>query len=151
MEKNNTGKILKDLIIALDENMGEFENDTIEVKKMYGVFLKNNKFIICKEKQTSNNDDFNLVEFFTDDFIEFNEVRFGEKIYPWRKRGSHFSFRVNELIFVVPLKELLGKFSVKEVVSEKDVANLYTNVNKYVKENPYFVKQLFDDENKKIR
>ena len=47
------------------------------------------------------------------------------------------------MAFSTPIVELLGKFSVNEVVTEKDIACLYANVNKYINENPDFIKELF--------
>ena len=147
MEKNN--KTLEQLIISLDEMNAK--NNKVDISSMYGVFLsKNNKFIVCKEDKFRPDDDFYLKEFFTNEPLEFSEVRLNKTIYPWRS-GRHYSWHFIEMAFSTPIVELLGKFSVNEVVTEKDIACLYANVNKYINENPDFIKELFVEEKEKTR
>lgn len=147
MEKNNT--VLENLINALDGMNSK--NDKVDINSMYGVFLsENDRFIVCKEDKFRPDDDFYLKEFFTNMPIDFGEVILSKISYPWRK-GTYYSFKFLKMAYSVPIVELLGKFSVSEVVTEKDIACLYANVNKYINENPNFIKQLFDEEKEKVR
>lgn len=151
MKKNNNSKVIEELIIALDK-MNDKDN-VFDINSMYGIFLsKNNEFIICKEdrKKICSNEHFNLNEFFTDENIEYSEVGLEGISYPWRS-GKFYSRILVTMAYAVPVEELLDKFFVDKVVTEKDIACLYVNVNKYIKKNPNFIKQLFNEENKKVR
>ena len=147
MEKNNT--VLEKMIVDLDKMAAT--NNKVDINSMYGIFLPNNdRFIVCKEDKFHADDYFYLKEFFTNEFIAFNEVGISGIIYPWR-RGRHYSLKFLTMAYGVPIVDLLGKFSVNEAVTEKDIACLYANVNKYINENPNFIKQLFDEEKEKVR
>ena len=105
-------------------------------------------YCACKEDKFRPDDDFYLKEFFTNEPIDFSEVRLSRTIYPWRS-GRYYSFKFLTMAHSVPIVELLGKNV--DAVTEKDIACLYANVNKYINENPNFIKKLFDEEEKKVR
>ena len=53
MEKECNSIILRELLIAMDKMFsGSKMNNTIKLNLMYGIFLENNKFIICKEDKS---------------------------------------------------------------------------------------------------
>ena len=136
-----------ELISKLKNNITRKLNNQDEIEDItnfYGVFISDdNKFIICKEESGS------LREFFTKEFVDFSEVRFNERVYPWRKAGMQYSFNLNGLYFCLPLVNLLGKHHKDGKVNKKDLTYLYCIVNEYFKKNPEFVNNLI--ENEKIR
>lgn len=144
MENNN--EVLKKLITSLQKT----EEEIIDVDLLYGIFFKNNKFIICKEKESEYSDEIDLQEFFTKEIIEFQECRLGRIVYPWHER-IHFFFMSNALGYCVPVRELLGKLPNDALVSGTDISNLYMNVNNYIKNNPNFIEDLFNAEKEKTR
>ena len=144
MENNN--EVLKRLITSLEKT----EEEIIDVDILYGIFFKNNKFIICKEKVSEYRDEIDLQEFFTKETIEFQECRLGRIFYPWQEK-IHFFFMSNTLGYCVPVRDLLGKLPSDAQVSGTDISNLYKNVNKYIKKHPNFIEDLFNAEKEKTR
>lgn len=136
-----------DLIKKLKSNITRklnIKDETIDIKNLYGVFISDdNNFIICKEELSC------LREFFTGEIIDFSEVRFNERVYSWRESGMHYSFNLNGLYFCISLINLLGMRYKDGKISKRELSNLYSIVNEYLKENPEFVNQLI--ENEKVR
>ena len=145
MENNN--EVLKKLIKSLEKT----EEEIIDVDILYGIFFKNNKFIICKEKISEYRGEIDLQEFFTKENVEFQECILGKIFYPWQKVGIHFFFMSNDLGYCVPVRDLLGKLPKDAQVSGTEISNLYKNVNKYIKNNPNFIEDLFNAEKEKTR
>lgn len=154
MRKRSSGAILYDLLITLNQSFNESEKDNIiDVNSMYGIFLDNNKFIVCKEDYFYHSKHPDLFEFFTHERVGHGHIGHSEIICNWRKGGKIYLDGVNQfqMGFCVPLTELLIKFPKNGVTTEKDLAYIYLNVNKYIRENPDFVEQLFSSKNEKTR
>ena len=139
-----------DLIKKLKSNITKKINkqdDIVDIRNFYGVFIPDdNKFIICKEVGVKEP---HLCEFFTEEIIEFSEVRFYETVCSWRKAGMQYSFNLNGLYFCLPLVNLLGKNYKDGKVNKKDLTYLYCIVNEYLQKNPEFVDELI--KNEKVR
>ena len=101
----------------------------------------------------STNEYPNLFEFFTDEYFMHAHEKNNKEICSWRKGGKVYLDCIEnlEMVFCVPIIDLLDKFTVNKVTTEKEVLNVYKNVNKYLKENPEFIQQLFDSETEKVR
>ena len=141
-------KELKEVSLAKLDN----DNEITDINSLYGMFItEKNKFIFCKEDKFEGTDTFHLVEFFTNECIASNAVIFDDIVYPWRKAGRQFSLYFNDLIFYVPIVDLLSECSTKEVFTKKDISHLYCIINEYLKENPDFISQLFKNEIKRKR
>ena len=148
MKKRSSGAMLYDLLTTFDE----FLDDAINLDLMYGVFLlKSNHFMICKEKNLYISEYSKLREFFTGELVAHG-LQKKEKC-PWRQCGK---FTLNatknlETGFSISITKLLSKFSLlTKIENEKDLAYLYLNVNKYIKENPNFIDELIENEKNKM-
>ena len=144
-------KILNDL---KESSLAKLNNDReiTDINSLYGMFLtEKNKFIFCKEDKFEGDDTFHLVEFFTNEYVASNELRFSDIVYPWRKAGRQFSLHFKDLIFYVPIVDLLGESYINKNFTKKDISHLYCAINEYLNENPTFVNQLLENEKKKRR
>lgn len=148
MKKRSSGAILYDLLTTFDK----FLDNAINLDLMYGVFLlKSNHFIICRENNLGISEYPNLREFFTGELVAHG-LQKKEKC-PWRQ-CEEFILNATENLetgFSISITELLSKFSLlTKIENEKDLAYLYLNVNKYIKENPDFINELMENEKNKM-
>lgn len=143
-----TLKDLKETALSKINNNDEI----IDLSSIYGMFLpRGNKFIFCKEEKFEGDNALLLREFFTNEYVASNEVRFGDIVYPWRKTGRKFSLHFNDLVFYVSIADLLGESYINKNFTKKDISHLYCAINEYLNENPTFVNQLLENEKKKQR
>lgn len=143
----NNNEVLKKLIKSLEKP----EEEMVDVDILYGIFLKKNKFIICKEKISEYKGEIFLQEFFTKEAIEYHECRLGRIFYPWQKTGLEYFIKFLEQCYVVPVRDLMGNLPIDAKVSGTDISNLYRNVNNYIEEHPNFIEDLFNAEKEKTR
>lgn len=143
MENNND--ILKKLIDGIEKS--KEEKEIIDIDLMYGIFLGNNEFIVCKEEKSGYRNEVCLQEFFTKETVAFNEFILAKTVYPWHEVGTHYFYNLSKVGYTVPLKDLLSKREVSEI----EVLNLYKNINKYIKKHPNFIGKLFNSEKEKVK
>lgn len=149
MKKRSSHEILTELLIGINEMIIKSENyKRIKINLLYGIFLENNKFIVCVEEKTEQSQCPVLLEFFTNDCLGHGHIVENEIICNWRNGGKIYLDGTipSQEGFCVPIANLLNKFSTHKSLNGKDIANLYLNINKYIRQNPDFTIQLFNSE-----
>lgn len=152
---NKTKKFIvnvnESVVDVLKQNISKnlnFGDQLVETNKLYGIFLSNNEFVICKEDSSiinSNASEISLFNFFTNEIItKILAYDYDELPFPF---GNKKIFDIDEGVEAIgfPISFFLKNHCKNGVTTKKNLIVVFHIVNQYLKENQTFINDLFKE------